>query len=82
MLKKIIQRMVKNKNMKNFINKLTNLIEVKKIIALLVVIVFCVLALCDKINPSVYTNLVTLVVGYYFGQSTTRQVINENNKQL
>ena len=74
--------MVKNKNMKNFINKLTNLVEVKKIIALLVVIVFCVLALCDKINPSVYTNVVTLVVGYYFGQSTTRQVINENNKQL
>ena len=73
--------MVKNKNMKNFINKLTNLIEVKKVIALLVVIVFCILALCDKINPSIYTNVVTLVVGYYFGQSTTRQVINESNKQ-
>lgn len=73
--------MVKNKNMKNFINKLTNLIEVKKIIALLVVIVFCILAMCDKIDPSIYTNVVTLVVGYYFGQSTTRQVINESNKQ-
>lgn len=73
--------MVKNKNMKNFINKLTNLIEVKKVIALLVVIVFCILALCDKIDPSIYTNVVTLVVGYYFGQSTTRQVINESNKQ-
>lgn len=67
--------------MKNFINKLTNLIEVKKIIALLVVIVFCILAMCDKIDPSIYTNVVTLVVGYYFGQSTTRQVINESNKQ-
>lgn len=73
--------MVKNKNMKNFINKLTNLIEVKKVIALLVVIVFCILALCNKIEPSIYTNVVTLVVGYYFGQSTTRQVINESNKQ-
>ena len=73
--------MVKNKNMKNFINKLTNLIEVKKVIALLVVIVFCILALCNKIEPSIYTNVVTLVVGYYFGQSTTRQIINENNKQ-
>ena len=67
--------------MKDFIKKLTNLIEVKKIIALLVVIVFCILALCNNINPSIYTNVVTLVVGYYFGQSTTRQVINENNKQ-
>lgn len=67
--------------MKDFIKKLTNLIEVKKIIALLVVIVFCILALYNKINPSIYTNVVTLVVGYYFGQSTTRQIINENNKQ-
>lgn len=67
--------------MKDFIKKLTNLIEVKKIIALLVVIVFCILALCNKINSSIYTNVVTLVIGYYFGQSTTRQAINENNKQ-
>ena len=67
--------------MKDFIKKLTNLIEVKKVIALLVVIVFCILALYNKIDPSIYTNVVTLVVGYYFGQSTTRQAINENNKQ-
>lgn len=67
--------------MKDFIKKLTNLIEVKKVIALLVVIVFCILALSNKINPSIYTNVVTLVIGYYFGQSTTRQAINENNKQ-
>lgn len=67
--------------MKDFIKKLTNLIEVKKVIALLVVIVFCILALSNKIDPSIYTNVVTLVIGYYFGQSTTRQAINENNKQ-
>ena len=67
--------------MKDFIKKLTNLIEVKKVIALLVVIVFCILALYNKIDPSIYTNVVTLVIGYYFGQSTTRQAINENNKQ-
>ena len=67
--------------MKDFIKKLTNLIEVKKVIALLVVIVFCILALCNKIDPSIYTNVVTLVVGYYFGQSPARQVINESNKQ-
>ena len=73
--------MVNDKNMKDFIKKLTNLIEVKKVIALLVVIVFCILALYNKIDPSIYTNVVTLVIGYYFGQSTTRQAINENNKQ-
>ena len=59
--------------MKDFIKKLTNLIEVKKVIALLVVIVFCILALCNKIDPSIYTNVVTLVIGYYFGQSTKKK---------
>lgn len=66
--------------MNNVKNKLINLLEVKKIIALLVIIVFCVLAIIDKVDPTIFTNVVTLIVGYYFGQSTTRQVINENTK--
>lgn len=66
--------------MNNTKNKLLALLEVKKIIALLVIIVFCVLAILDKIDPTIFTNVVTLIVGYYFGQSTTRQVINENTK--
>lgn len=66
--------------MNNTKNKLLALLEVKKIIALLVIIVFCVLAILDKVDPTIFTNVVTLIVGYYFGQSTTRQVINENTK--
>ena len=64
--------------MKDLIKKLTNLIEVKKIIALTVVFVFCGLAVANKVDTSVFTNVVTLIVGYYFGQSSTRQIINEN----
>lgn len=67
--------------MKDFVKKLTNLIEVKKLIALVVVFVFCGLAMVDKVDAVVFTNVVTLVVGYYFGQSTTRQIINENNSK-
>lgn len=63
--------------MKQFINKITNLIEVKKLIALTVVFVFCSLAVSEKVDTVVFTNVVTLIVGYYFGQSTTRQTINE-----
>ena len=66
--------------MKQLLNKLTNLIEVKKLIALAVVFVFCGLAIADKVDTVVFTNVVTLIVGYYFGQSTTRQVINETNQ--
>lgn len=63
--------------MNRFVTKITNLIEVKKLIALTVVLVFCSLAIAGKVDTAVFTNVVTLVVGYYFGQSTTRQTINE-----
>lgn len=65
--------------MKEFFSKITKLIEVKKIIALTVVFVFCSLALSEKVDVTIFTNVVTLVVGYYFGQSTTRQIIKEQN---
>ena len=64
--------------MQEFVKKVTNLIEVKKLIALTVVFVFCGLAIADKVDTGVFTNVVTLIVGYYFGQSTTRQIINDN----
>ena len=63
--------------MNRLVTKITNLIEVKKLIALTVVLVFCFLAITGKVDAAVFTNVVTLVVGYYFGQSTTRQTINE-----
>ena len=63
--------------MNRLVTKITNLIEVKKLIALTVVLVFCFLAIAGKVDTAVFTNVVTLVVGYYFGQSTTRQTINE-----
>lgn len=65
--------------MKELIKKLTNLIEVKKIIALLVIFVFCALAIIGKVDTVIFTNVVTLIVGYYFGQSTARQIANEDN---
>lgn len=65
--------------MDKFISKITNLIEVKKIIALTVVFVFCGLALYEKVDSTVFTNVATLVIGYYFGQSTTRQTIKETH---
>lgn len=66
--------------MKEFMRKLTNLIEVKKLIALTVVYVFCGLAIADKVDTAIFTNVVTLVVGYYFGQSTTRATIKDSQQ--
>ncbi|EDT74831.1 hypothetical protein [Clostridium butyricum] len=63
--------------MNKLICKLTNLIEVKKIIALSTILVFCGLAVAGKIDTTVFTSVVTLIVGYYFGQSTAN---NSNSK--
>lgn len=64
--------------MSKFIAKITNLIEVKKIIALSTIWVFCGLAISGKVDTTVFTSVVTLIVGYYFGQSTAN---NSNKKE-
>lgn len=63
--------------MNQILTKISKLIEVKKIIALTVVFVFCIITISGEVDAAIFTNVVTLVVGYYFGQSTTRQTMNE-----
>jgi uncharacterized membrane protein len=58
-------------------DKLKALIEVKKLIALLFTIVFCVLAFRNEVN-TYFMSIYTMIIGFYFGQSSTRQAINEN----
>lgn len=63
--------------MSKLVNKLTSLIEVKKIIALLVITVFCILSAKEVIGTEQFTTVATLIVGFYFGASGTRQAIKE-----
>lgn len=58
--------------------KLLALIEVKKIIALLFAIVFCVLSLKNKISSDQFIIVFSTIIGYYFAQSTTRATVQEN----
>lgn len=67
--------------MNKFASKLSSLIEVKKIIALLVTIVFCVLAFNGGIQSTEFLTIFSLIIGYYFGASGTRQAINLENKK-
>ncbi|MGL4774526.1 MAG: hypothetical protein ACRC2K_13275 [Clostridium sp.] len=66
--------------MDKFLSKITALIEVKKIIALMVITVFCILSAKGTISSEQFITVATLIVGYYFGSSATRQAINEKNK--
>lgn len=58
--------------------QLIQLLQVKKIIAILLTFVFCYLAVVGKVTPEQYLTVFSLVIAFYFGQSTARQTIQEN----
>lgn len=61
--------------MEKFITKVTNLIEVKKIIAIIIVIVFCFLSIKEIVAVEQFTTIATIIISFYFGQSVAK-----NNK--
>lgn len=67
--------------MSKLANKVTSLIEVKKIIALLVITVFCILSAREVVSTEQFTTVATLVVGYYFGQSTVKGTVKASKEQ-
>lgn len=58
--------------------ELKSLLQVKKIIALMLTIVFCILATIGKIQSSEFMTIFSMVVAFYFGQSSARQAIKES----
>lgn len=60
------------------LNKLITLLEVKKLIALIVVIVFCVMALRGDIDTNQFMTVLTMIVSFYFMQSSLRASVKEN----
>ncbi|WP_034438169.1 hypothetical protein [Clostridium ihumii] len=60
---------------------LKNLLQIKKIIALLTTIVFCFLSIKGLISSTEFLSVFTLIIGFYFGQSSARQAIKENNRE-
>ncbi|WP_017416755.1 hypothetical protein [Clostridium tunisiense] len=62
-----------NKN----INKFMNLIEIKKIIALTLTLVFCYLSITKSLAAEQFLTVFSLVIAFYFGQSTARQANRE-----
>ena len=62
-------------------NKLTNLIEVKKIIAILVISVFCYLSAKEVVAKEQFTTVAIMIVSFYFGQSTVKGARTSNKEQ-
>lgn len=54
------------------LQKLNNLIEVKKIIAISLTATFIVLALNGIISGESFQNIFLIIIGFYYGQSTVK----------
>lgn len=63
------------------LDKLASLIEVKKLIALTVMIVFCIMALKGEIDTNQFMTVLTMIVSFYFMQSTLRASVSENKNK-
>ena len=58
--------------MNDFLKNLAALLKVKTIVTLVVLIVFAVLALEDKLQPDTVMTIVTMVVAFYFGTQSEK----------
>lgn len=67
--------------MSKFVTKVTSLIEVKKIIALLVITVFCILSAREVVSTEQFTTVAIMIVSFYFGQSTVKGTVKANKEQ-
>ncbi|WP_346891062.1 hypothetical protein [Clostridium sp. UBA3887] len=61
---------------------LKGLLQIKKLIALLLTIVFAILSLRGFISSSEFLTICSMVIAFYFGQSSARQAIKENKIDL
>ena len=55
---------------------LKKLLQVKKIIALILTIVFSILALKGEVKANEFLTVFSVVIAFYFGARSTRQAIN------
>lgn len=58
-------------------DRVWRLLQIKKIIAILLTLVFCVLALKRVVLPEQFLAVFTTVIGFYYGQSSARQTARE-----
>lgn len=61
-------------------NKLAKLIDVKSIVTIILVIIFCVLALTNRITGSDFMTIFTVVIAFYFGTQANKKEV-ENAKE-
>lgn len=61
--------------------KLSKLIDVKSIVTLSFTLVFCVMAIMDKISGEDFTRLFTIIISFYFGTQHQKNKESGENGQ-
>ncbi|MEQ8156225.1 MAG: Ig-like domain-containing protein [Clostridiaceae bacterium] len=56
-----------------------DLLQIKKIISLMLTIVFCFMAIKNYIEPREFMSIFTVVIAFYFGQSTALNAVQSSN---
>lgn len=57
--------------------ELSNLLQIKKLIALICTICFAVLSFRGDIASEQFITIFSVIIGFYYGQSSVRQAIKE-----
>ena len=62
--------------MRNFLQKITKLIDVKSLVTLCLTAVFCVLSIKGKVSAEQFLTIFTVIISFYFGTQ-----YNKTNKE-
>lgn len=63
--------------MSKLVTKLISLIEVKKIMALIVITVFCILSDKEVVSTEQFTKVAIMIVSFYFEQFTVKSTLSQ-----
>lgn len=61
--------------------QLLELLQIKKIIAIILTVVFAILSLKGVITAEQFITVFSMVIAFYFGQSSARQAVKEVKEQ-
>ena len=64
--------------MRNFLQKITKLIDVKSLVTLCLTAVFCVLSVSGKVSAEQFLTIFTVVISFYFGTQYNKKDGDDN----
>ena len=57
----------------NKLNLLTKLLSIKRVIAFMLTVVFCIMSLNSQVSSQEFLTVFSMVIAFYFGQSIARK---------